>query len=111
MENHLPLGSLVTIYIGHRSDSTLYTDPSTLVLGPYHLPPASVDDNGIVNESISSIISDSLDSAELEIFNNDSLFFGQRIELLPTGDEGATLTGNDFMGIRAQARLHLLVAE
>lgn len=111
MENHLPIGTMVTIYIGHRADSTLFTDPASLILGPYHLPPASVNGDGIVDESVLSQISDSLDAVELEIFNNDSLFFGQKIELLPTGNEGATLTGNDYVGIRAQARMHLMITE
>jgi hypothetical protein len=111
MENHLPIGSLLTLYIGHRSDSSLYTDSTTLVLGPYHLPPAIVDSDGIVDESVSSTVSDSLDSIELDIFDNDSLFVGQKIELLPTGNEGATLTGNDYIGVRARARLQVLISD
>ena len=111
LQSHLPIGSLVTIYIGHSSDSTLYTDPSTLILGPYHLAPASVNSDGIVDESTSSTISDSLDSDQLGIFDNDSLFVGQKIELLPTGNGGATLTGNDYVNIRAQARLQVLISE
>jgi hypothetical protein len=64
-----------------------------------------------VTISTLSNISDSLDSSKLAIFDNDSLYLGQKIELLPTGPNGVTIIGSDFLGIRAGARLQIMIGD
>jgi hypothetical protein len=105
LQNHLPFGSRVTIFIGQSSDSTLYNDPTALRLGPYLLSSAQTDSLGIVTQTISSDITDSIAGDKLAVFDADSVFIGQRIELMPTGPGGAKVTGNDFIGIRANTRI------
>jgi len=110
-ESHLPLGISMTLYIGTLPDSTLYTDPSTLKLGPYTLNPGVTDDNGHVIESAISTIADSLDNNQLNIFNNDIIYFGQKINLLPTDPNGVQLLGQDYIDIKSNARIQLQVGD
>jgi len=110
-DSHLPLGVGMTMYIGLVNDSTLYTDPRTLILGPYSLQPGVVDSSGIVIQSVISTIADSLDNTELAIFDNDTLYFGQMINLLPTDSVGIQVTGADNINIRSNARIQLQVGE
>jgi len=110
-DSHLPLGLAMTLYVGLVGDSTLYSDPGTLVLGPYALEPGIVDGNGHVVESVISTISDSLDNNELSIFDNDTLYFGQIINLLPTDSLGVQVLGADYINIKSNARIQLQVGE
>ena len=106
-DSHLPLGISMTLFIGIIGDSTLYVDPSTLVLGPYTLESGITDSNGHVVQSIISNIADSLDSSELAIFDNDTLYFGQMINLLPTDSAGVQVLGGDYINIKSKARLQI----
>lgn len=110
-ENHLPLGVSLTFYIGTSPDSTLFSDPAALVLGPYDLQAGITDSNGHVVQSSISSVSDSLDNSELSIFDNDTLYFGQQIDLLPTDPAGVQVLGVDYVNIRANARIQLQVGE
>lgn len=111
LSNHLPLGAAVTIFIGARSDSTLYDDPATLTLGPYRLESAVVGPDGRVSDQIQSLVADSLTSDQLSIFDNDTLYFGQKVSLFPTGPSGVSVSHDDFMGILANARLQIKVGD
>lgn len=110
-DSHLPLGLSLTLYIGTVADSTLYIDPGTLVLGPYTLEPGITDNNGHVIESMISTIADSLDSAQLNIFDNDTLYFGQMINLLPTDSIGVQVLGDDYINIKSNARIQLQIGD
>ena len=110
-DSHLPLGLSLTLYIGTVADSTLFIDPGTLVLGPYTLEPGITDNNGHVIESVISTIADSLDSAQLGIFDNDTLYFGQMINLLPTDSIGVQVLGDDYINIKTNARIQLQVGD
>ncbi len=111
IENHLPLGTSLTVFIGIAGDSTLYTSDSTLVLGPYILAPGITDSLGRVAQSINSIISDSLGSDQLRIFDHDSVFIGQQIDLLPTDSIGILVTGTDYVRIIANTRIQLQLGD
>jgi hypothetical protein len=111
IENHLPLGTVILIFMGTRGDSLLYTDPSTRVLGPYYLSSAVTDESGHVVIPVSSSISDSLDSEELSILDNDSIYFGQKLGLLPTDTAGVLITGSDYFGVKATARIELRIGD
>ncbi|MEE9554858.1 MAG: hypothetical protein V3W18_11220 [candidate division Zixibacteria bacterium] len=110
-DSHLPLGISMTLYIGTIADSTLFDDPNTLVLGPYTLEPGIIDNNGHVIESVLSTVADSLDSNELSIFDNDTLYFGQQINLLPTDSVGVQVLGEDYINIKSNARIQLQVGD
>jgi hypothetical protein len=110
-ESHLPLGLSLTMYIGLLPDSTLYSDPNTLVLGPYTLQPGVTDSNGHVIESVISNIADSLDSNEIAIFDNDTLYYGQMINLMPTDPNGVQVLGQDYINIKSNARIQIQVGD
>ena len=110
-DSHLPLGLSLTLYIGVVPDSTLYDDPATLILGPYALEPGITDENGHVIESVISNISESLDSDQLSIFDNDTVYFGQMINLLPTDPAGVQVLGTDYIGIKSNARMQIQVGD
>ncbi len=109
LTNHLPVGALVTFFIGCSSDSTLYSDPNTIRLGPYQLSAALTDANGFVSEPVNSTISDSLGTEALRLFERDSLFVSQRVELLPTPASGVVVTGSDNIRVGARARIQMLL--
>jgi hypothetical protein len=109
IENHLPVGVTMTFYLGRVSDSMLFEDPRTIILGPYQLSAGLTDSNGIVYQAVNSTVSDSLGSDALALFENDSLFFGQRIRLLPTPPAGVVVTGADHIRVGARARLEIKV--
>ena len=110
-DSHLPLGVSLTLYIGTVGDSTLYDNPGTLILGPYTLDPGTTDSNGHVTESIISTIADSLDSSQLSIFDNDTLYFGQMINLLPTDSVGVQVLGGDYINVKSNARIQIQAGE
>ena len=111
LESHLPLGTAMTIYIGTVGDSTLYTDPNTLVLGPYTVQSAITDSLGHVVQTVVSSIADSLSSSQLTIFDNDSIYISQRIDLLPTDSAGVQVLGDDYLGVNARARMQVMISE
>lgn len=109
LTNHLPLGTRVSLFIGTDS-STIFED-STVVIGPFVLQSAQTNDEGYVIESVNSVLSDSLTSDEIQIFENELIYIALKVELLPTGDNGAIITGNDYIGITATARLKVKAGE
>lgn len=110
-DSHLPLGLSMMLYIGIVPDSTLYDHPATLILGPYTLEPGITDGNGHVIESVISNISDSLNSDQFSIFDNDTVYFGQIINLLPTDSAGIQVLGTDYISIKSTARLQVQVGD
>lgn len=110
-DSHLPLGLSMMLYIGTVADSTLYDHPATLILGPYTLEPGITDGNGHVIESVISSISDSLNSDQFSIFDNDTVYFGQMINLLPTDTAGVQVLGTDYISIKSNARLQVQVGD
>ena len=111
IESHLPLGVALTVYIGTVSDSGLYDDPNTLVLGPDTLQAGVTDPGGRVVESTMSQISYTLNSDDLAIFNNDTIYFGQQIDLLATDSSGVQVLGTDYIRIRSDATMQVQFGE
>jgi hypothetical protein len=111
IESHLPLGVALTVYIGTVSDSGLYDDPATLVLGPDTLQAGLTDPDGKVVESTISQISYTLNSDDLAIFNNDTIYFGQQIDLLATDSSGVQVLGTDYIRIRSDATMQVQFGE
>lgn len=111
IESHLPLGVAMTIYIGTVSDSSLYTDPATLVLGPDTLLAGVTDSNGWVIESALSQLSYTLNADDLAIFDNDTIYFGQQVTLLATDSSGVQILGTDYIKIRSDATMEVQIGD
>jgi len=107
LSNRLPVGAIVSLYISTRGDSTMFTDPDALVLGPYTLERALTDANGFAITPVVSAFEDSLDSQQFLIFDNDRVYIAPRVELLPTDTTGSYVRGSDYIGIRAMARIEV----
>ena len=107
LQNHLPLGTNVTLFIGTADDSTIFADPTSLILGPYSITAGLLDDSGRVISPATSVVSDSIDNYEMAVFDSDSLFIGESIDLLPTDTTGVLIMGTDYLDIRAIARLQI----
>jgi hypothetical protein len=111
IESHLPLGVALTVYIGTLSDSSLYDDPATLVLGPDTLQAGITDQSGTVVGSAFSQISYTLDSNDLSIFDNDTVYIGQRLNLLATDTSGVQVLGTDYLRLRSDATMEVQIGE
>ena len=111
LESHFPLGVKVSLYVSTRSDSTIFSDPDALVIGPFTLQSALTDSNGVVTEEITSEFNDSLSTAEIMIFENELLYIAPRVELLPTRAGGSVIQANDYIGITASARLRVMAGD
>ena len=111
LESHLPLGAALTLYIGTVADSGLYTDPTTLILGPDTLQAGLTDSTGRVVESTISQLSYTLTSDDLAIFDNDTVYFGQRIDLLATDSAGVQILGSDYIRIRSDATMEIRIGD
>ncbi|PJA28779.1 MAG: hypothetical protein CO189_04015 [candidate division Zixibacteria bacterium CG_4_9_14_3_um_filter_46_8] len=104
LDSHLPIGAEVTIYISTIGDSTMYTDPQAVVIGPMYLDPAPVDNDGMANGEASSSFVDSLTSAEAGIFNNKNIYIGKIVRLYtPDDGSGVTIRSSDYIRISASA--------
>jgi hypothetical protein len=101
--NHLPLGARVEIYLGTDS-ANLFTnyllrlpkDP----LDTIYVPMAPVDLNGIVTDTAATGFRDIyLDSSDVQILKNQTLYIGQKIVLEDSNGIAVKLTQNDFIKI------------
>jgi hypothetical protein len=109
LTSHLPVGMKVSLYMGLYEDDRIFTDPNSLVIGPFVLQSATTDVNGYAIEEISSVFNDSLTSEEISIFENEEFFIAPKVQLLPT--TGAYITGSDYFRISATARLSVNAGE
>jgi hypothetical protein len=107
LSNRLPVGASVSLYISTRSDSTIFDDPNALVIGPFTLSSAAVDNDGYAIGPVTSTFEDSLDSHEILIFDNDKVYIAPKVVLMPTGIGGSYIQGSDYMGIQATARIKI----
>jgi len=106
IENHLPVGAQVTIYIGEVGSDTIYTHPSTITIGPLRLSAAEVDEFGLATGCSQNSFQESLTRQQLRIFDNDLLYVAKRIVLFPTEAQGGvSIQSDDYLKIEATAEL------
>ncbi len=105
--NHLPLGVSAVIQIGTDSAS-LYTNPA-LVLDTLYAGAAPVDP--ITSITIADQITEGeifLDSADIQILNNDTLFIRPLLFLNSSDTSGVLLTGSDYFTIQGRIEIEYL---
>lgn len=107
LENHLPIGTQIRLFIGTARDSTVFTDPASLILGPFVVQKGETGPDGTVIVPVTSVMNDTISNLQMLIFDNDSLFIGQQIDLLPTDSTGVLFQGDDYIDVRAVARIRL----
>jgi len=107
LTSHLPIGARVALYIGTNNDSTIFTDPNSVVVGPFTLQSAVTDANGFAIEEVVSAFEDSLSSADITIFENETVYIAPQVELLPTAASGSVIQGSDYININATARVKI----
>jgi len=112
VESHLPLNIALTVYFSNSSDtSVIYNDPSSLIIGPDTLAAGILNEFGQVIESRFLSLSIDLLSENLAVFDNDTIYMAPVIRLLPTGSGNITLMGDDYISIRANAVIEILMSD
>ncbi len=111
LTNYLPVGTRVAIYISSTiNDSTIFDDGSdAVVIGPFTLESGQTDSQGYISEAVISVFEDSLDSNEILVFDNETIYVAPKVELLPTS--GSIFRGSDYIKIKADARLMVRAGE
>ena len=102
--SHLPMGAQVDIYFGPDS-VTLFTNPQLLV-NALQLPAAPFGPGGLVTDTISNGTQEVfLDSTDIKILENDTLFFASVLNLAGTGGQMVKLTANDYLRISGRIEI------
>ncbi len=106
--NHLPVGVTAEIYID--SDSTrLNATDAELVIGPLTIAPGTVAAGGtVVTAAVTSQNTITLDSLEIQILKNDTLYIGELITLMDTDGNPVRLSGNDYYTAQAVIQVEYL---
>ncbi len=94
--NHLPLGVTAEIYIDNDS-TRLNAADAQLVIGPLTIAPGTVGTGGtVVTAAVLSENTITLDSLEIRILENDTLYIGELITLMDTDGNPVRLSGDDY---------------
>ncbi len=102
--SHLPLGAQIDVYFGADS-ATLFASPQ-LMINAINLPAAPVDISGLVIDTVSSDYQEIfLDSTDIKILENDTLFIGSRLNLSGTGGQSVKITANDYISITGRVEV------
>lgn len=103
--SHLPVGAQVDIYLGPDS-ATLFATPQLLV-NALQLPAAPIGAGGIVSDTISTNFQEVyLDSIDIKVLENDTLYFGMGFNLLGTSGQMVKLTANDYLTISGRIEVN-----
>ncbi len=108
-DNHLPVGVTAEILFSNDSAS-VYTNP-VLTLGPIEVPAGSVGAEGYVTASTISEIVLSLDSAQVQILNNDSLWIGEIITLHSTNGTAVTMRAIDYLTLTGYIEIEVTFSD
>ena len=101
-------GFLVAEYVD--SDSTrLNATDAQLVIGPLTIDPGTVGAGGtVVTEAVISENTITLDSLEIKILENDTLYIGELITLMDTDGNPVRLSGDDYYTVQAVIEVEYL---
>ncbi len=98
IENHLPLGASVDIYLG--GDSTTILDNPQLII-PLSVDAGTTDVNGNVTGAVSSENTITLDSTDIQILENPTLYTAQIITLQSTDGQTVKINLDDYIHVSA----------
>lgn len=102
--SHLPVGAQVDIYFGPDS-ATLFNNPQLLV-NALALPAAPFGAGGIVTDTVSTNFQEVyLDSNDIKILENDTLYFGSSLTLAGTSGQMVKLMANDYLSITGRVEV------
>ncbi len=108
--NHLPLEVNAQIVLGGDS-ATLYSNPQ-VTLGPIVVESGLLNPDGTVSEAVVSQSLLQLDSLEVRVLENDTLWIGEVITLTTaTGGTAVRLSANDSLSINAYIETDFSVSE
>ncbi|MFQ6094342.1 MAG: hypothetical protein ACE5OR_16990, partial [bacterium] len=100
LENHLPVGAEVEIYIA-LTDSSVFSSPD-LVIGPITIAPGVIaPQSGRVYQSTSNQITIDLNKEELSLFEHSPVYTGLLIKIPGTNGQVIKIYDNDFLGVKA----------
>lgn len=99
ISNHLPAG--MEFYILVSADSTtLYSAPD-LSIGPITVSPGQIDGSGVtIAETVSNAVI-ALDSADVQVFKNPTVFIGQTLTIPSSGAQPIRFLGADYFTVDA----------
>lgn len=95
--NHLPIGTSVNIYLGGDS-ATVYDSPQLMLDNIFVTAAPTVA--GVASDTVSTGYQTIyLDSADIQVLKNDTLYIGSTILLEDTGGQPVRLTNNDYIQV------------
>jgi len=104
MTNHLPLGATAVIHLGGDSAS-LYTDPQ-LTLDTMQVDPAPVSlSTGVATAEQVSSGEIFLDSLDIKVLENDTLFIRPQLFLTGSESSGVKLTQDDYITLSGRLEI------
>jgi hypothetical protein len=96
--NHLPLGARINFFFSGDS-ATLYANPE-LRIDSVFITAAPVSLDGLVSDTASTGYQEIyLDSADIKVLNNDTLYIGQEIILESSNGQTVKLTQDDYLTV------------
>ncbi|HEX2897805.1 MAG TPA: hypothetical protein VHP63_07130 [candidate division Zixibacteria bacterium] len=103
--SHLPIDAQVDIFFGPDS-ATLFSSPQ-LIVNAIQLPAAPTGIGGIVTDTISTgYLEVLLDSIDIKILDNDTLYIASALNLAGTGGQMVKLTGSDYLQISGRVEVN-----
>jgi hypothetical protein len=96
--NHLPLGVVADIYIDSDS-SRLNPQEAQVIISSLQVDRGVVGVDGTVTEASESQITLVLDSADLQVLENELIYSTQLITLLDSGGQTVKVSGSDYFTI------------
>ncbi len=107
LTNHLPLGAHVNIYLG--PDSTTLFDAPQVRFDSLYITAAPVDAGGIVSDtSMTPWQEVYLDSADVQVLKNPTLYIGQEIVLDGSNGQTVKFTRNDYVTVVGRIEVEYL---
>ncbi|HUU45722.1 MAG TPA: hypothetical protein VM118_08305 [Acidobacteriota bacterium] len=110
VSNRFPIGALFTLRLASDS-GTVATEPQ-VTFGPATISPAATDADGRATAAESSTIRFTVGSEDISLFERDTIWIAESIELLgPGAGQPARVALEDYLDWTATLRLDVLVGD
>jgi hypothetical protein len=104
LDNHLPIGAQINLYLNGDS-ATAYSNPDVLIDNLF-VNAGVVGGNGVVTAATSTgeqtVL---LDSADIQVLRNPSLWIASQIVLDSTGGQPVRITAQDYVGVTGRIEI------